>query len=135
MDRSGISMYELSRIAPNFDFDTNALEGSLDELVKAIEENELNLQLIAYINTKEELSHFIVIKRLNRKYFFVFDPEKGHYKIEINDFGEIWNNCILNIYPNRDFEKKNYKKEMYLKYLSLLSKVKKEILFNLYYLL
>lgn len=87
--------------------------------VNANEFNEKNLVLpvIAHLNLKNGLNHYVVIYKINKKNITVMDPYKGIVKMNYKDFFEIFSEIVISMYPRSDnvikYNDNNYKKIIY----------------------
>jgi ATP-binding cassette subfamily B protein len=82
------------------------------------------LPFIAHINTPEGLSHFIVVAKLKKDFFIVFDPGSGDKKLSFQKFEELWNGMAINMYPSIDWTPKFKKNWRFRKYFNIIENVK-----------
>ncbi|QFK72951.1 peptidase domain-containing ABC transporter [Pradoshia sp. D12] len=53
-----------------------------------------------------EMSHFVVLEKVNKKYFFIVDPSSGRKKLNKEEFLSSFSGSILYCKPNEKFKKK-----------------------------
>lgn len=88
--------------------------------VEDLEElNNINTPFIVHILNEEGFEHFVVIKKITNKYFYITDPAKGHYKMKKSEFYEVFTNVILTVENDSSYESiessstTNYFKEIF----------------------
>lgn len=101
---------------------------SFEDLYQSVRRKEIEVPLVAHVIV-DEMEHFIVIKRITRKYVYLFDPAKGNRAFSIEHFCNIWTRHIITFRKTEYFRAGDYKKAYYFKYVELLFKQKK-ILFE-----
>lgn len=122
VDNNGANIYGITDGAKKLGFDTDALQGSLDELLDGINSKEFKLPIIAHVITSEMIEHFIVLYEINTKFVVIGDPAIGIKKISIMDFVKMWTGYIITFFSNDKFVKANYKKGAKKKYFELIIK-------------
>lgn len=88
--------------------------------VEDLEElHKVNTPFIVHILNDEGFEHFVVIKKITNKYFYITDPAKGHYKMKKSEFYEIFTNVVLTVEndnakePLGSFTTSNYFKDIF----------------------
>lgn len=81
VDKNGSNMYALCKVAKDFGFKADVLQGEWRELVKEISVQEIHLSAICHVHV-EGMGHFVIIKKMTEKMVWIFDPGKGHMKCE-----------------------------------------------------
>lgn len=59
--------------------------------------NKIKTPFIVHILNEEGFEHFVVIKKITNKHFYITDPAKGHYKMRKKEFYEIFTNVVLTV--------------------------------------
>ena len=63
VDKLGVSVYGISQAAEKLGLKSEALEGSMEELLLGVQREEIRFPIIAHIITKENLGHYIILKK------------------------------------------------------------------------
>ncbi|MEG6572437.1 peptidase domain-containing ABC transporter [[Clostridium] cellulosi] len=88
--------------------------------------SKYTLPAIAHIITKEGLTHFVVVYKVNKKRVIYADPAKGKVKQDINDFFELFDGVMILLAPTNEFKpEKKSNKSMASKFIKLLKPQKK----------
>ncbi len=119
-DRNGTNLYGMVDAATKLNFDAEALNGSFEELIEGIYKKEITLPFIAHITTPEGMLHYVVIYSMVNNIIRAIDPDKGKVKYKTEEFINIWNGYIINLYPNEKFKKGNYNSKNLLDYFKFL---------------
>lgn len=119
-DRNGTNLFGLINAAKSVGFESDALCGSIDELIDGINNNEINTPFIAHIITEANMAHFVVVTSLKNNSFYVIDPAKGKIKYTKEYFENLWTGYIVTLNPSENFKKGNNQKGTYKKFFSLL---------------
>ena len=48
--------------------------------------------------------YYIIIKKIDKNYVYVFDPDKGHERYRVDKFKEIWNGIVIELIPYRKLD-------------------------------
>ena len=89
-DINGSSIYGILEGAKKHGLEGRALSGTIHEFLEEVNNNNIKLPVIANIISKEGYSHFIVIKKVNKKRFYILDPaKKGHWE-KTEDLEKVW---------------------------------------------
>ena len=119
-DRSGTNIYGLTDGAKHIGFDSDALQGTQDELLKGIQNGEIKFPFIAHIVNDIGMLHFVVIYGLKNGRFLIADPGKGKKKTRLDEFFEHWTGYIVTFEKNADFKEGDFTKGTVKKYFGLL---------------
>ena len=70
-------------------------------------DNSVSFPLIAHIQTKENLLHYVVVHNITKKSIIISDPAIGIKKYTHEKFSEIWTGILILIDPKKNFEKRS----------------------------
>ena len=87
-DNNGTSAYNIINYANKIGF--YAYGEKIDNI------NNLKLPVIAHLKLENGYYHFVVIYKIEKKYFLIMDPSVGFKKMNKNDFQKIFTNIIIN---------------------------------------
>ena len=121
LDASGTNLASLQETARYYGFKAEALKGTFCELKKGMANATIRLPLIAHVIKRDELGHYVVIKKISEQFIYLFDPAVGHEKWSYADFQKKWSGYILTIYPSESFKAQNLAKGKYKKYFAMLA--------------
>lgn len=98
-----------------YGFDGYGYHYSYEDII----DNKVNLPIICHIN-KNNMLHFIVIYKINRKTITIMDPSSNSTKISKESFKKMYLNTSIVIYPVKQVNN-NYKKNrsIFITYLML----------------
>lgn len=119
-DKSGTNIYGLTDGAKQIGLDSDALQGSPDELLAGINSGEIKFPFIAHIVNDSGMLHFVVIYGQKSGYFLIADPGKGKIRTRFDKFFEHWTGYIVTFEKTVNFKEGNYTKGTAKKYLGLL---------------
>ena len=119
-DKSGTNIYGLTDGAKQIGLDSDALQGSPDELLTGINNGEISFPFIAHIVNDSGMLHFVVIYGQKNGKFLIADPSKGKISTRFDEFFEHWTGYIVTFEKNANFKEGNFTKGTARKYLSLL---------------
>ena len=93
--KRGVSAYHLINTAKELGFNAYGIKSSIEEYSKNI------LPIIAYIKTKNNLFHYVVIYKINKraKNLLIADPAYGLKKYSFSEFQQIFQNVLIVLYP------------------------------------
>lgn len=100
VNTAGVNLYNLSQVAEQFGFNTDAYEMGFEHL------SEIKLPCIAHYGG----IHFIVVYKVSEKHVWIADPAFGKEKVSKDDFLKKWNGIVLAVEPtpeifkNKDLE-------------------------------
>lgn len=103
--KNGSSLHEMVEGGKKLGFIAEALYGSKEEMLSAIQENEIKLPFIAHM--KKE--HYIVISEVKSKRITIYDPQYGKKVITQECFFNEWTGYIINLVPSENFKPGNYR--------------------------
>lgn len=126
MDIQGANIYGIVDGAQKIGFDSQALEGTPDELLEGIFNKEITFPFIARIVNNEMYSHFVVVYNIKNNKVIIGDPAKPKIKkVDIKSFIKNWQGQIITFSPNQSFKKGNKRKHTLTKYFKLITRQKK----------
>ncbi len=123
---SGVSIYDICRVAKKYGFETEPLEGSFEELL----EEEICGPFIAHGISENNFCHFIVVRKITRKKVFVFDPACGNEKWTIEKFLRFWTGYIITFEHSGKIKQTNKKALLFNEYLKIIFAHKKAIVIS-----
>ena len=94
-DKNGASVLSIIETAKKYGIESEAYEGTLDELKKEIGEGNFQLPLILHIEKKEIGGHYVVLKKIKNGKIKIFDPKDGHISLSENNFLECWTGILI----------------------------------------
>lgn len=128
VDNQGANIYGITTGAKQIGFDTDALEGSFEELEAGILEQEIKCPFIARIVNAEGYEHFITVfdyDVLDSK-VTIGDPAMTKViKISAEEFEECWQGQIIIFQPNVDFKAVNESKGVLSRFFQYIFNQKK----------
>lgn len=130
VDTQGANFLGMTNGAKELGFDTEALEGSFEELKDSISKGEIKFPFIARIISEFGFEHFVVVYSIDDDTVVIGDP--AHVKItkeKVEDFREKWQEQILTLSPNKDFVRVNEVKGSFKKYFKFITRQKKMLSF------
>lgn len=120
-DLKGTNLTGLSRCAEELGFVSQAVRVDREGFL-----SKYTLPAIANVITKEGMSHFVVVFRINEKYVIIGDPAKDLIRVELEEFYKNFTGAMLILKPNRGFETGKLKKgKIFDRFLRLLLPQKK----------
>lgn len=129
-DSNGATIWDISKGAKFFELIPNELQGNYQELLKAINSNEIKFPFIAHVIKDESFYHFIVVTKKSKNKFYIFDPASGKNSITDEEFSEIWTGNIIT-FDKSDSFKPSRINDSFFKSLSILKDYKKFLYINL----
>ena len=94
-------------------------------------DNSVSFPLIAHIQTKENLLHYVVVHNVTKKSIIISDPAIGIKKYTYEKFSEIWTGILILIDPKKNFEKRNENDNSLMRFFYVL-KNQKSLLWNIF---
>ena len=94
-------------------------------------DNSVSFPLIAHIQTKENLLHYVVVHNVTKKSIIISDPAIGIKKYTHEKFSEIWTEILILIDPKKNFEKRNENDNSLMRFFYVL-KNQKSLLWNIF---
>jgi len=104
-DYRGTNAYELIKCAKKYGF--NSFGKKVEKL------SDIDYPVIVHLKMKNNLFHFVVVYRINKKYIYMMDPSIGLRKISINEFYELFTGVVLYFEPINTIPKFNCNKFLY----------------------
>ena len=128
VNMNGSSIYGICKAADILGIAADAFQGEIKELLYNINETkEISVPLIVH-TIKDDFYHFMVIKKINTKFVWLFDPDRGNVKMKLDSFAKIWTGYFISFTLTSRFKEGNLKKGTYRNYFLLLQKYRKEFL-------
>ena len=108
-DKYGVNVYDLVEAFKKYGFESEALEGNIEELKK----EKLIFPFIAHLTINN--GHYVVVYEINFKKnkIVIGDPGSKLKAITINEFLKVWDNIIVTMYPVRKLPYKPEKINIY----------------------
>ena len=94
-------------------------------------DNSVSFPLIAHIQTKENLLHYVVVHNVTKKSIIISDPAIGIKKYTHEKFSEIWTVILILIDPKKNFDKRNENDNSLMRFFYVL-KNQKSLLWNIF---
>ena len=125
--KEGVSAFKIIEVSNKIGFKATGIRLNLLELNKSV-----TLPVIAHV-VINNYNHYIVVYRIDsfKKSVIIADPQSKIKTISFKEFESIWTNVIINLYPVKPIEHRNYEK--HLNYKNIILKNKKTI-FQLCYI-
>lgn len=128
VDNFGSNFYGIIEGAKEIGLKGLPLEGNTEELLDAIEKEEVTFPFIAQIINKEMFEHFVVVYSIRNEKVYIGDPAKQTIiKMPFELFVECWQQQILCFEVMENFEKKNERKGTLNKFFKLVFHQKKRL--------
>ncbi len=94
---NGSTMLDLVNSAKEIGFNAFGASGEYEDLMKE------QLPCIAHVVIDNQLQHFVVVYKINTKEVLIGDPGKGLYKLNKNQFLEIWKSkAVVLLKPEKE---------------------------------
>ena len=93
-NNDGTNAYNLINGSRVFGFDGFGSHYTYEEIIN----NKVSFPIICHI-LKDNMYHFIVVYKTNKKYLIIMDPSSNKTKISKNDFKNIYLDTSIVIYP------------------------------------
>ena len=125
--KEGVSAFKIIEVSNKIGFKATGIKLNLLELTKSV-----TLPVIAHV-VINNYNHYIVVYKIDsfKKSVIIADPQSKIKTISFKEFESIWTNVIINLYPVKPIEHRNYEK--HLNYKNIILKNKKTI-FQLCYI-
>ena len=98
----GTNAYNIINGSRTFGFDGFGIHYSFDEIIN----NKVNLPIICH-TLKDNMYHFIVVYKINKKNIIIMDPSSNITKVSYDYFKSIYLNTSIVIYPVKIVHKYN----------------------------
>ena len=126
VNMNGSSIYGICKAAEVLGITADAYQGEIEELLSNVNETkEIAVPFIVH-TIKDDLYHFMVVKKISTKSVWLFDPDEGNRKIKLDEFAKIWTGYFIAFQLTPLFKKENLKKGAYQNYSLLFKKYRKE---------
>lgn len=125
--KEGVSAFKIIEVSNKIGFKATGIKLNLLELIKSV-----TLPVIAHV-VVNNYNHYIVVYKIDsfKKSVIIADPQSKIKTISFKEFESIWTNVIINLYPVKPIEHRNYEKQ--LNYMNIILKNKRTI-FQLCYI-
>lgn len=125
--KEGVNAFKIIEVSNKIGFKATGIRLNLLELNKSV-----TLPVIAHV-VINNYNHYIVVYKIDsfKKSVIIADPQSKIKTISFKEFESIWTNVIINLYPVKPIEHRNYEK--HLNYKNIILKNKKTI-FQLCYI-
>ena len=118
--QDGTDLDDMIIAAESIGFESDALEGDIEHLITEVSNGEIVLPFIAHWITEDNLTHYVVVSKIDNNGFVIFDPAKGKVRVVVDEFLERWDGCIMTLVPTESFKKQRNKSNDVLSFFSLL---------------
>lgn len=98
-DSKGTNVNGLLYACEKLNFEAKAIRISFDNLIR----EKIRLPLIAHGITKNGMTHYIVVYKINKNFLVVGDPASKNKKMKIKEFQNFYDGVCLLLQPNNDF--------------------------------
>ncbi|MGM9970390.1 MAG: peptidase domain-containing ABC transporter [Anaeroplasma sp.] len=98
-DSKGTNVNGLLYASEKLNFEAKAVRISFNNLMR----EKIRLPLIAHGITKNGMTHYIVVYKINKNFLVVGDPASKNKKMKIKEFQNFYDGVCLLLQPNNDF--------------------------------
>ncbi len=119
-DRNGVNLYGMCDAAQKIGLRSEAMSGTLDELLDGISKGEIKFPFVAHVLTEDYLQHYIVIIKIKNGKIIAADPAKGKVKYTVERFASLWSGYIVTYEVTKEFVPGDHCKGRFYKFFSLL---------------
>lgn len=117
VDNHGANIYGLVTGAEKIGLEAEALEGTLEELIEGISNNEIIFPFIARIINEQMFEHFVVVYAMKRNTFVIGDPAKNKLiYVPVSQFEKQWQGQIITFSTKESFVRMNKRKDEFRKF-------------------
>ncbi|MCF6349118.1 MAG: peptidase domain-containing ABC transporter [Flavobacteriaceae bacterium] len=103
-DKKGTNVLGLIEAAQKLGFEAKGVRGELDSLFK------IPKPAIAHVIVREQLQHYVVIYKVDKKHITIMDPGTGKiHKKKHAEFKKEWTGVLVLLLPDKSFKKGNEK--------------------------
>ncbi|GHU87349.1 bacteriocin cleavage/export ABC transporter [Bacteroidia bacterium] len=114
-DKRGTNVLGMIEAAQKLGFEAKGVKGPLECL------KEIPKPAVAHVVVKQQLQHFVVIRKVTETVITVMDPADGQFhKKTYEEFKKEWTGVLILMLPTRTFEKGNYKKSPLKSFFNLI---------------
>ena len=106
--KEGVSAFKIIEVSNKIGFKATGIRLNLLELNKSV-----TLPVIAHV-VINNYNHYIVVYKIDsfKKSVIIADPQSKIKTISFKEFESIWTNVIINLYPVKPIEHRNYEKHL-----------------------
>ncbi len=98
-DRNGTNVLGMVETAVSFGFEAKGCKGSFESL------SNIPLPAIAHTVVKGSIHHYVVVRRLTKRYIEIMDPCDGElHKLSSSEFRGKWTGVVILLVPSSDFK-------------------------------
>ena len=97
-DTNGVSALNIVNAANKLGFTARGIKCDLDNIKK------LCIPLICHVVLNNGYNHYMIIKKIDKNYVYIFNPDKGHEKYRIDKFKDIWSGVVIELIPYRKLD-------------------------------
>jgi len=114
-DKKGTNVLGLIEAAQKLGFEAKGVRGELDSLFK------IPKPAIAHVIVREQLQHYVVIYKVDKKHITIMDPGTGKiHKKSHAEFQKEWTGVLVLLLPDESFKKGNEKVSVFKRFWFLL---------------
>lgn len=125
-DRNGTNLTGIIKGLDYLGFESKAVKVEDKKI-----DNSVSFPIIAHVETKDNLLHYVVIHNVTKKNIIISDPANGIKKLSHKEFSDIWTGILILVEPKKDFQKRNEKDNSLTRFFYVL-KNQKSLLFNIF---
>ena len=97
--KNGVTAYHLVETLKYYGFKASGLKCSIEDL------RNQNFPAICHVTLNKTYNHYMVIYEVNDKYVLVADPSDRIKKMSLKEFGNIYNNILIVMSPEKELPK------------------------------
>lgn len=102
-DNMGTNIFGLIEAGKQLGFETDALNGSFEELKEEIEKQNISLPFIAHVIINNNFEHFVVVYKITKDKITLADPAVGMVTKSIEEFLKEWTGNIISYKKTEKF--------------------------------
>ena len=125
-DRNGTNLTGIIKGLDYLGFESKAVKVEDKKI-----DNSISFPIIAHVETKDNLLHYVVVHNVTKRKIIVSDPSDGIKKLSHKEFSSIWTGILVLVEPKKDFQKRNEKDNSLTRFFYVL-KNQKSLLFNIF---
>ncbi len=124
VDRNGVSMFAICKVAEMFGLGANGYHAEFSDFVENINRHNIKLPIIVHTILKNNLHHYMIVKKICHNSVHVFDPQIGERKYTLSEFENIFFGYFIMLAPNDRFVQRKRNWGRYKKYIKIITKQK-----------
>ncbi|UJB22127.1 peptidase domain-containing ABC transporter [Staphylococcus hominis] len=101
-DKLGTNLYGLVKAGEKIGIKLTGVK--IEELATF---NEIELPIIAHVINQQGYDHFVIVEKFKNDTFYIVDPAKGKYKLDVIEFQKMWTNIAVLVEKMDRFDKEN----------------------------